>query len=101
MTNKFIIIIVIAVVAERIQLNDVSKVLRPLATQWKTIGIFLGLQQHVLERIRCDEIGINDRLHEMLSEWLKQVNPPPTWEDLANAIEDIDQLKVQEIRSRI
>ena len=83
------------------KLRDVFAVLHPLATQWKTIGILLGIQKHVLDRIKNDEAGVNDRLQEMLSEWLKQVNPPPTWEDLANAVEEIDQSKAQEIRSSI
>ena len=99
---SFAIIIIIAIITtERLQLRDVFQVLRLLATQWKMIGISLGLQKHVLDRIKCDEAGVNDRLLEMLSEWLKQVSPPPTWEDLANAVEDIDQLKAQDIRSRI
>ena len=83
------------------KLRDVFAVLHPLAKQWKTIGILLGIQKHVLDRIKNDEAGVNDRLQEMLSEWLKQVNPPHTWEDLANAVEEINQPKAQEIRSRV
>lgn len=53
---------------------------------------------HVLKRIRDNEGRVNDCLSEMLSEWLKQVNPQPTWAALANAVECVDQVIAQEIR---
>ena len=34
----------------------------------------------------------------MLSEWLKQVNPLPTWEDLADTVEMFDPSKAAEMR---
>ena len=67
---------------------------------WKTIGTLLGVSKPVLDKIRSDEEGANDRLHEMLSEWLKQTDPPPTWTALADAMEMIDSSKAQEIRKR-
>ena len=69
-----------------------------LATHWKTIGTLLGISKPVLDRIRSDEEGANDRLQEMLAEWLKQTDPPPTWTALADAVEMVDSSKAQEIR---
>jgi hypothetical protein len=34
----------------------------------------------------------------MLSEWLKQIDPPPTWTALAEAVEVIDESKAQRLR---
>ena len=36
----------------------------------------------------------------MLSEWLKQVDPPPTWKDITEAVETVDANKAQEMRTR-
>ena len=82
------------------KLRDVFRKLLPLASQWKTIGVLLDIPKHVLSKIQSDEEGVNDRLHEMLSEWLKQVDPPPTWKDLADAVDVVDQQKAKEIREQ-
>lgn len=39
------------------------------------------------------------RLREMLVEWLKQVKPPPTWTQLADAVEPFDPAKAEHLRS--
>ena len=67
---------------------------------WKTIGTLLEIKKSILDKIRADEDGVRDCLQEMLSEWLKQVDPPPTWAALADAVETVDELKAQEIRTR-
>ena len=36
----------------------------------------------------------------MLSEWLKKIDPPPTWEALADAVETVDPIKAKEIRAQ-
>ena len=36
----------------------------------------------------------------MLSEWLKQVDPPPSWKDIADAVGMVDPVKAEEIRKR-
>ena len=87
-------------IGERPKLKDTLKELLPLASKWKIIGTLLGIENHVLSRIRADEDGVCDRLQEMLSEWLKQIDPPPTWAALADAVETVDELKAQEIRTR-
>ena len=72
----------------------------PLAAQWKIIGTMLGIEDHVISRIRADEDGVCDRLQELLTVWLKQVDPPPTWAALAEAVEVVDELRAEEIRTR-
>ena len=69
-----------------------------LASHWKTIGTLLGLESQLLEKIKSDEEGAHDRLQKMLSEWLKQADPPPTWKNITEAVERVDATKAQEIR---
>ena len=85
---------------DRPKLKDVLKELLPLATEWKTIGILLGIQKHILDKIKKDEDGVRDCLQEMLAEWLKQVDPPSTWRNLADAVKHVDQKKAQELAKR-
>ena len=82
------------------QLRYVLRILLPLATYWNTIGTLLGLSKPVLDEIMSNEEGVNDRLYGMLSEWFKQVDPPPSWTALADAVEVIDESKAMEIRKR-
>ena len=72
----------------------------PLAAKWKIIGTMLEIEDHVISRIRADEDGVCDCLQEMLTVWLKQVDPPPTWSALAEAVEVADELIAEEIRTR-
>ena len=81
-------------------MKDVFKELLPLATYWKTIGTLLGIEEHILDMIKSDEDGAHDRLQKMISEWLKRVDPAPTWRDLADAVDSVDTAKAQEIRGR-
>ena len=56
--------------------------------------------KHVLDKIQSDEEGVEDCLREMLSQWLNQVDPPPTWKDLADAVDAVDPKKAKEIREQ-
>ena len=71
----------------------------PLATNWKTIGVLLGLPKHTIDGIQADEDGVKNQMIEMLSEWLRRVDPPPTWTALAKAVEFVDERQAEEIRS--
>ena len=63
-----------------------------------TIGTLLGVPAHVLDNIRGEGERVDERLREMLSEWLKQIDPPPTWTSLAEAVETVDESKAQRLR---
>ena len=82
------------------KLQDVFKEIFGLASHWKSIGTLLGLKSHLLDNIKSEEEGAHDRLQKMLSEWLKQVDPPPTWKDIGDAVETVDANKAQEMRKR-
>jgi hypothetical protein len=57
-------------------------------TQWMNIGIELNILKTNLDAIKMTVQGRNpgDCLTEMLSLWLKQVNPPPTWTALITTL---------------
>ena len=84
---------------EKPTLRNVFKDILPLAHDWKNIGVLLGIKEHILTNIKEDEASVRDRLRVMISEWLKQVDPPPTWAALADAVELLDESKAQEIRA--
>ena len=80
------------------ELKDIFKELYPLATCWKTIGTLLGVPTHILDKTKSEGGRVDDHLREMLSEWLRQIDPPPTWTALAEAVEVIDKSKAQKLR---
>ena len=82
-------------------ISEALKELLSLATHWKTIGGLLGIEKDILDKIQKDEVEVNDCLHEMLSKWLQQVAPLPTWKDLVDSIEVIDQQQAQRLRHHL
>ena len=85
---------------EKPKLRDAFRELLTLAAEWKTIGTLLGLQPHTLARVKADEDGVRNCLQEMLSEWLKQIDPVPTWAVLIEAVEAVSEQRAQERRTR-
>ena len=74
--------------------------LLPLASDWKTIGALLGAEEGVLAKIKHDEQEANDRLQEVISWWLRQVDPSPSWKDLADAVETLDPQIASKVRQQ-
>ena len=68
-------------------LNDVRRELLDVSKKWYDIGLELRLQPGDLENIECQNQDIRICLRKMLLHWLKKVDPPPTWERLACALE--------------
>jgi hypothetical protein len=67
------------------------KYLLPEAKNWHNIGIMLGIPEQILEQIEADYPGdCQQCVREMIKSWLKQVNPRPTWKDLAEAVQNIN-----------
>ena len=73
-------------------LREASAVTKPhslrLAQHWH---VMLNLENDALKVIKydCHDVA-KDCLREMLSQWLNCAIPPPTWEELAEALEDAD-----------
>ena len=68
-------------------LDKILKILLSLSQHWENIGTMLSLSEGCLAaiKIRCSDVPGNC-LREMLTEWLKQDNPPPTKSALVKAV---------------
>ena len=74
------------------------KFLLPEAKHWHNIGTLLGISESNLEQIEADYPGrCQDCVREMIKVWLKQVEPRPTWKDLADAVEVINPMLSKKI----
>ena len=58
-----------------------------ISHKWHSVGLQLNVKPSVLKRIRSQYSDPVERLCEMLSEWLSGIDPYPTWEALARALE--------------
>ena len=68
-------------------LSCVREELLDVSHKWFDIGLKLQLSVGTLECIRDQYPSPSTSLREMLLDWLKKVDPPPTWEGLACALE--------------
>lgn len=73
------------------KLAKAFRLLMPLSEHWKNIGVLLELKDGDLGKIgnKCRDVP-DDCLREMISLWLKQVNPRPTKSALVEAVEAYD-----------
>ena len=93
--------IMVSTVGGKPSLRTAYKELRPLASHWDEIGVFLGLPKSDIDIIKSDQQESAKCLLEMLSKWEKRVNPPPSWTALADAVEPFDEEKSMDIHRRI
>ena len=70
-------------------LKTVKKAIWDARTKWMDIGLELDIIQPDLDEINSDNRGDTKKCFmEMLTRWLKQVDPPPTWSALVAALQD-------------
>ena len=81
-------------------LSDAFRELFPLASNWKCIGTFLEVKDHVIDGIESNKEDVTDKLRAMLSKRIKETKPL-TWDDIVDAIKPIDQRKSEDLRKRI
>ena len=82
------------------KLKDVFKMLLPIASDWEAIGVLLGAEEGDLDGIKHDEQGATKRLRKLISWWLKQVDPSPTWQVLAKALKPLNPQIASKIRQQ-
>ena len=68
-------------------LSCVREELLDVSHKWFDIGLMLNLSVGTLACVREQYSGPSTALREMLFHWLKKVDPPPTWQGLAGALE--------------
>ncbi len=83
-----------------LKINTVLKELYPLASEWQNIGLFLEIEVGQLKIIEIDYRMAKDCLREVIREWFKMIDPPPSWENLVEAVEYIDQSKAYDIKMK-
>lgn len=72
------------------KLGDTFRKLLSISKDWKNLGALLDIPCGTLDIIERDEPDTNSRLRAMLTEWLKQINPPPMWSQLIEAVEPLN-----------
>lgn len=82
-------------------LRQAFHILLPLASEWQSIGVLLGIPQEDLRIIQLDNPhSTRNCLSNMLNKWLNHHDPLPTWSALAEAVETIDPSLADIIRKR-
>ena len=67
-------------------LKEVENISWNARTKWREIGIQLKIDYETLNVIECDCDNVDSRFDKMLSTWLIQINPEPTWTRLSSAL---------------
>ena len=82
------------------KMANLFKEMLPLASEWLSIGTLLGLPDGQLDAIEASHANqVNKCLREMLKTWRNTVDPPPSWERLAEAVKMFNKKKAEEIRT--
>ena len=80
------------------KLSTSLKFLLPEAKHWHNIGSLLEIPEPTLEQIETSYPGdCQQCVREMIKSWLKQVDPPPSWKDLADAVQVINPYLAKKI----
>ena len=86
------------------QLKDLTGALNKVASEWKRLGVHLGIPVTTLDTIAADHShNSQDCLLEMLEKWLKQQvdPPPPRWADIVDAVESLEDMQLgRELREK-
>ena len=84
-------------------LKDLLKEFYTNAKLWEDLGIQLGINDAQLIHIKSDNTGDSKGcLREMFREWLKSIEPLPSWPAVVNALENLrsDPSFVQNLKSK-
>ena len=75
----------------QLKLSTCLKFLLPEARHWHNISTLLEVPEPTLEQIGAVYPGdCQQCVREMIKSWLKQVDPPPSWKNLAEVVHEIN-----------
>ena len=84
-----------------ITVTEVYEVLLPrMAAKWMNIGVLLNIDYEKLEKIEADDKDSEDCLLKMIVQWLKCVDPEPTWNALVKSVEKFNPTLAKDIRDK-
>ena len=76
-------------------LKLLQKELYKIAKKWEDIGIQLDIDDDLLGKVKSDNHGDSKNcLREMLRIWVKNMDPQPSWTDLAEALKVLEEDEV-------
>ena len=80
------------------KLKDLTCALNNVADEWMTLGVQLDIPKPELNSIEANcQRNPKRCLLEMLENWLqRQVDPPPSWTDVVNAVESLGNKQLGE-----
>ena len=78
------------------------ELLSKVSADWENIGLILDLNEGELRNIRSDHDESEQCFREMLKLWLNQIEPPPTWSAIIEAIDAYPRYKslAEELRKK-
>ena len=88
--------------SDRLSVDDLANIqnkLYAVTAEWYNLGLQLGLRASTLDRIEAKYNSDPSRCFcQVLKEWLKGVNPLPTWQAVVNALKSptVGQYEVAE-----
>ena len=90
------------IIIDQINISGAFRETINIAAEWKNIGTLLNIPQSTLNTIDHDEgrNGANSCLRVMLAMWLQRTDPPPSWAELADAVEPFNPSKAKEIETK-
>ena len=84
-------------------LKSLHSELHPVVDKWYSLGVQLQIPVETLKCIEAEHNQMNRRLLEMLTVWLRRINPSPTWDILTEALESPpvgEKLLAQQLRDK-
>ena len=77
-------------IPDKPELKDLTGALNKVASEWKRLGVNLEIPEGMLNNIAADyPHKSEDCLLEMLKEWLKRQDAPPSWATIVDAVESL------------
>jgi hypothetical protein len=79
-----------------------KELLSKVSADWEDIGLTLDLNEGQLRAIGSDHRESDKCFREMLKLWLRQIEPPPTWSAIIEAIDIFPRYKTlaKELRKK-
>ena len=82
-------------------LKLLQRELYKVADKWEDIGIQLDIDDDLLDKVKLDNHGDSKNcLRGMLRIWLKRESPQPSWTDLAEGLEYLEEDLAKKLKEK-